>query len=37
MLRYGGGMVTILDRRKLERVVCPCYRTITVEKRRLWR
>ena len=37
LLRYRRGMVTILDRRRLERLACRCYRTITTEKIRLWR
>ena len=37
LLHYHRGVVEILNRRKLERLACPCYRSIAEEKSRLWR
>jgi CRP-like cAMP-binding protein len=36
-LHYHHGVVTILSRRELERLACPCYRALAQEKSRLWR
>jgi CRP-like cAMP-binding protein len=35
LIRYGGGQLTVLDRRGLERAVCGCYRLIKAELDRL--
>jgi CRP-like cAMP-binding protein len=35
LIRYGGGQLTVLDRRGLERTVCGCYRLIKTELNRL--
>lgn len=35
LIRYGGGQLTILDRRGLERAVCGCYRIAKTELNRL--
>lgn len=35
LIRYGGGQLTVLDRRGLERTVCDCYRRIKAELNRL--
>jgi CRP-like cAMP-binding protein len=34
-IRYGGGQLTVLDRRGLERTACSCYRVIKAELNRL--
>lgn len=35
LIRYGGGQLTVLNRRGLERTVCECYRLIKAELNRL--
>jgi Mn-dependent DtxR family transcriptional regulator len=35
LIRYGGGQLTVLDRRGLERNVCGCYRLVKTELDRL--
>jgi CRP-like cAMP-binding protein len=35
LIRYGGGQLTIIDRRGLEKRVCGCYRLVQSELRRL--
>jgi CRP-like cAMP-binding protein len=37
LLQYHRGVITILNRRKLKRLACPCYHTIAQDKSRLWR